>query len=61
MRKKFVTWYAEEIKKQMDAGIFMQVVTLFNLTHVLSRSVNTMSETIKIHAKPENLKIAKFN
>ena len=21
MRKKFVTWYAEEIKKQMDAGI----------------------------------------
>ena len=21
MRKKFVTWYAEEIKKQMDAGV----------------------------------------
>ena len=21
MRKMFVTWYAEEIKKQMDAGV----------------------------------------
>ena len=26
--------------------IFMQVVTLFNLTHVLSHSLNTMSENI---------------
>ena len=34
--KKFVTWYAEEIKKQMDAGesqqkALMLILTLFGL------------------------------
>ena len=37
MRKKFVTWYAEEIKKQMDAGVPAESIDV-NLKIDLSES-----------------------
>ena len=49
MRKKFVTWYAEEIKKQMDAGVPSESIDVnLKLTSVKALHANWLSCTMFI-------------
>ena len=47
MRKKFVTWYAEEIKKQMDAGVPAESIDVnLKLSSLKALHTNWLSCTI---------------
>ena len=45
MRKKFATWYAEEIKKQMDAGVPAESIDVnLKLTSLKALQANWLIE-----------------
>ena len=49
MRKKFVTWYAEEIKKQLDAGAPAESVDVnLKLTSLKAFHVNWLIELYNV-------------
>ena len=49
MRKKFVTWYAEEIKKQMDAGVSAEsIVVNLKLTSLKALHANWLIELYNV-------------
>ena len=49
MRKKFVTWYAEEIKKQMDAGVPAESIDVnLKLTSLKALHANWLIELYNV-------------
>ena len=49
MRKKFVTWYAEEIKKQMDAGVPAEIIDVnLKLTSLKALHANWLIELYNV-------------
>ena len=49
MRKKFVTWYAEEIKKQMDAGVPAEGIDVnLKLTSLKALQANWLIELYNV-------------
>ena len=49
MRKKFVTWYAEEIKKQMNAGVPVESIDVnLKLTSLKALHANWLTELYNV-------------